>query len=93
MMTSTKPPVADNIRRLREANEMTKRDLALWLVTDPHDELAGDPDPVEFLRGRLKTPLRNVQRWERGDVVPSWPQMVRLSDALGVEPYELWVTA
>ena len=93
MTTSAKPPVADNIRRLREANEMTKRDLALWLVTDPHGELARDPDPAEFLRGRLKTPLRNVQRWEKGDVVPSWPQMVRLSDALGVEPYELWVTA
>lgn len=36
---------------------------------------------------------RNVQRWEKGDVIPSWPQMVRLSDALGVEPYELWVIA
>lgn len=36
---------------------------------------------------------RNVQRWEKGEVVPSWPLMVRLSDALEVEPYELWVTA
>lgn len=36
---------------------------------------------------------RNVQRWERGDVVPSWPQMVRVSVALDVEPYMLWVTA
>ena len=45
---------------------------------------------VAFAAGTLQ---RNVQRWEKGDVVPSWPQMVRLSDALGVEPYELWVTA
>lgn len=93
MTTSTKPPVAENIRRLREAHEMTKRDLALWLVTDPHGELTEDCDPAEFLRSRLRTPLRNVQRWEKGDVVPSWPQMVRLSDALGVEPYMLWVQA
>ena len=42
---------------------------------------------------RAETLQRNVQRWEKGEVVPSWPLMVRLSDALECEPFELWVTA
>ena len=71
MITTEKPPVGGNIRRLRETQGLGTADLA---------REAG-------------TLQRNVQRWERGEVVPSWPLMVRVSEALDVEPYMLWVQA
>ena len=91
-MTTETPPVATNIRRLRETKGWGTRELAAQMLDEPAgcDSLA---DEADLLVRMLRTRQRNVQRWEHGEVIPSWPQMVRLSDALGVEPYELWVTA